>query len=66
MVTGDNVLTAKAIAEECSILVLGGVVIEGPVFRALSTEEIDAVISILCVLVRSSPKDKKLLVKRLK
>lgn len=66
MVTGDNVLTAKAIAEECGILVPGGLVMEGPVFRTLSSKEMDAVIPKLCVLARSSPKDKQLLVKRLK
>ena len=66
MVTGDNVLTAKAIAEECGILIPGGIVMEGPTFRALSSKDMDAVIPKLCVLARSSPKDKQLLVKRLK
>ncbi|KAF2129269.1 calcium-translocating P-type ATPase [Dothidotthia symphoricarpi CBS 119687] len=66
MVTGDNVLTAKAIAEDCGILVPGGVVMEGPVFRKLSKRDMDAVIPKLCVLARSSPEDKRRLVKRLK
>ncbi|KAF2248803.1 calcium-translocating P-type ATPase [Trematosphaeria pertusa] len=66
MVTGDNVLTAKAIAEECGILVPGGVVMEGPTFRKLSKRDMDAVIPKLCVLARSSPEDKRKLVKRLK
>jgi Ca2+-transporting ATPase len=66
MVTGDNVLTAKAIAEDCGILVPGGVVMEGPIFRKLSKREMDAVIPRLCVLARSSPEDKRKLVKRLK
>ncbi|KAF2873330.1 calcium transporting P-type ATPase-like protein [Massariosphaeria phaeospora] len=66
MVTGDNVLTAKAIAEECGILVPGGLVMEGPTFRKLSKREMDAVIPKLCVLARSSPDDKRRLVKRLK
>ncbi|KAF2739008.1 calcium transporting P-type ATPase-like protein [Polyplosphaeria fusca] len=66
MVTGDNVLTAKAIAEECNILVPGGLVLEGPKFRTLSKREMDAVIPKLCVLARSSPEDKRKLVKRLK
>jgi Ca2+-transporting ATPase len=66
MVTGDNVMTAKAIAEDCGILVPGGVVMEGPVFRKLSKREMDAVIPKLCVLARSSPEDKRILVKRLK
>lgn len=66
MVTGDNVLTAKAIAEDCGILVPGGVVMEGPTFRKLSKKDMDAVIPKLCVLARSSPDDKRRLVKRLK
>jgi Ca2+-transporting ATPase len=66
MVTGDNVLTAKAIAEDCGILVPGGVVMEGPAFRKLSKRDMDAVIPKLCVLARSSPEDKRRLVKRLK
>ncbi|ORY19018.1 hypothetical protein BCR34DRAFT_595845 [Clohesyomyces aquaticus] len=66
MVTGDNVMTAKAIAEECRILVPGGLVMEGPIFRKLSKKDMDAVIPKLCVLARSSPEDKRKLVKRLK
>lgn len=66
MVTGDNVLTAKAIAEDCGILVPGGIVMEGPTFRKLSKKDMDAVIPKLCVLARSSPEDKRKLVKRLK
>ncbi|CAI6273385.1 unnamed protein product [Periconia digitata] len=66
MVTGDNVMTAKAIAEDCGILVPGGLVIEGPAFRKLSKREMDAVIPKLCVMARSSPDDKRKLVKRLK
>jgi Ca2+-transporting ATPase len=68
MVTGDNVLTAKAIAEECGIYTpkTGGVVMEGPVFRRLSQDEMDQTIPHLQVLARSSPDDKRILVKRLK
>ncbi|KAF2747847.1 calcium-translocating P-type ATPase [Sporormia fimetaria CBS 119925] len=66
MVTGDNVLTAKAIAEDCGILVPGGLVMEGPTFRKLSKRDMDATIPKLCVLARSSPEDKRRLVKRLK
>lgn len=66
MVTGDNVLTAKAIAEDCGILVPGGLVMEGPTFRKLSKRDMDAAIPKLCVLARSSPEDKRKLVKRLK
>ncbi|KAH8659076.1 calcium transporting P-type ATPase-like protein [Tricladium varicosporioides] len=68
MVTGDNILTAKAIAEECGIYTpkAGGIIMEGPSFRRLSQEHMDNVIPKLQVLARSSPEDKRILVKRLK
>ena len=66
MVTGDNLLTAKAIAEECGIFMPGGVVMEGPEFRKLSKTQMDQTIPRLQVLARSSPDDKRILVKRLK
>jgi Ca2+-transporting ATPase len=66
MVTGDNVMTAKAIATECGIFTAGGIAMEGPVFRKLSTKQLNQVIPRLQVLARSSPDDKKLLVKHLK
>ncbi|KAI9318132.1 PMCA-type calcium-translocating P-type ATPase [Dichotomocladium elegans] len=66
MVTGDNVMTAKSIAQQCGIYTTGGVVLEGPVFRRMSEDEKDAVIPRLQVLARSSPEDKRILVERLK
>ncbi|KAF9300491.1 hypothetical protein BGZ74_007828 [Mortierella antarctica] len=66
MVTGDNILTAKSIATQCGIYTQGGIIMEGPKFRALSIDEMDAVIPRLQVLARSSPEDKKILVGRLK
>lgn len=66
MVTGDNLLTAKAIAEECGIYTPGGEIMEGPAFRRLSRKEMDQVIPRLQVLARSSPDDKRVLVKKLK
>lgn len=66
MVTGDNILTAKSIATQCGIYTQGGIIMEGPKFRVLSPEEMDAVIPRLQVLARSSPEDKKILVGRLK
>ena len=66
MVTGDNLLTAKAIAEECGIYTAAGVVMEGPTFRRLGFMEMKEVIPNLQVLARSSPGDKELLVKGLK
>ena len=66
MVTGDNMTTAKAIAEECGIYTPGGIVMEGPAFRKLSKSKMDQIIPRLQVLARSSPEDKRILVKRLK
>ena len=66
MVTGDSVKTAVAVAQECGIYNPGGRVIEGPDFRKLSRMEMDDIIPDLQVLARSSPEDKRSLVKRLK
>ncbi|EHY56179.1 Calcium-transporting ATPase 2 [Exophiala dermatitidis] len=66
MVTGDNIMTAKAIATDCGIFTPGGIAMEGPVFRKLSTKQLNQVIPRLQVLARSSPEDKKLLVGHLK
>ncbi|VUC34914.1 unnamed protein product [Clonostachys rosea] len=66
MVTGDNKLTAQAIAKECGILQPGGLVMEGPEFRNLSRLQQEEIIPRLQVLARSSPEDKRVLVKRLK
>lgn len=66
MVTGDNLITAKAIATECGIYTKGGIVMEGPTFRKLSKAKMDQIMPRLQVLARSSPEDKRILVKRLK
>ncbi|GAQ87615.1 Calcium transporting ATPase [Klebsormidium nitens] len=66
MVTGDNVVTAKAIAKECGILTEGGVAIEGKDFRVMSIEEQEKLLPRLQVMARSSPTDKHMLVKRLR
>jgi Ca2+-transporting ATPase len=66
MVTGDNLNTAKAIATECGIYTPGGIIMEGPAFRKLSKTKMDQAIPRLQVLARSSPEDKRILVKRLK
>ena len=66
MVTGDNLVTARAIATECGIYTPGGVIMEGPAFRKLSKPQMDQIIPRLQVLARSSPEDKRILVKRLK
>jgi P-type Ca2+ transporter type 2C len=66
MVTGDNLMTAKAIATECGIFTAGGIAMEGPVFRKLSSKQMTQIVPRLQVLARSSPEDKRILVKHLK
>ncbi|KAB8228250.1 E1-E2 ATPase-domain-containing protein [Aspergillus alliaceus] len=67
IVTGDNLLTAKAIAEECGILTHPkDIVMEGREFRQLDDSQQLNVIPRLKVLARSSPEDKRTLVHRLK
>jgi Ca2+-transporting ATPase len=66
MVTGDNRRTAQAIARQCGILDETGIVMEGPEFRKLPAGEMNRILPRLQVLARSSPEDKKTLVRRLK
>jgi Ca2+-transporting ATPase len=66
MVTGDNKVTATAIARQCGILTEGGIVIEGPEFRKLSISQMDKLVPNLVVMARSSPLDKQILVQTLK
>ncbi|KAF3457666.1 hypothetical protein FNV43_RR02324 [Rhamnella rubrinervis] len=73
MITGDNVFTAKAIATECGILrpdhdtnIGGAQVIEGVEFRNYSPQERMKKVDKICVMARSSPSDKLLMVQCLK
>ncbi|PRQ35928.1 putative calcium-transporting ATPase [Rosa chinensis] len=70
MITGDNVFTAKAIATECGILRPGqdmlGAVIEGVEFRNYTPEQRMEKVEAICVMARSSPFDKLLMVQCLK
>ncbi|SCU87621.1 LAFA_0E07844g1_1 [Lachancea sp. 'fantastica'] len=71
MVTGDNILTATAIARNCSILSPEESrdpesAMEGPKFRKLSQKERVRILPKLRVLARSSPEDKRILVETLK
>jgi Ca2+-transporting ATPase len=68
MVTGDNLLTGRAIARECGIYHPedGGIAMEGPVFRRKTDEELRQLVPKLQVLARSSPEDKRILVRTLK
>ncbi|KAL6364725.1 hypothetical protein LRP88_00697 [Fusarium phalaenopsidis] len=71
MVTGDNVETARAIGRECGILTEENVkeknaVMEGSEFRKLDERERAEVVKGLHILARSSPEDKRILVKALR
>lgn len=66
MVTGDNKLTAQAIAEDCGILQPDSIVLEGPDFRNMPLYQQKEILPRLHVLARSSPEDKRTLVGLLK
>ncbi|KAI9449867.1 calcium-translocating P-type ATPase [Lactarius psammicola] len=66
MCTGDNMLTARSIAQQCGIYTAGGIIMEGPHFRTLSPDVMKAIVPRLQVLARSSPEDKRILVETLK
>ncbi|CAG8509968.1 46135_t:CDS:10 [Gigaspora margarita] len=65
MITGDNLETAKAIAENAGIYTKG-VAITGPDFRVLPKEKQIEMLPRLQVLARSSPTDKTIVVSLLK
>ena len=66
MVTGDNKITAAAIARECGILFRNdALVMEGPDFRTLTPSQLDELLPLIAVLARSSPRDKNIIVRRL-
>lgn len=66
MVTGDNIFTAKSIAEECGILQAGDMVVEGKDFRNWDDTRLKNDLEKLVVMARSLPSDKLKLVKALK
>lgn len=67
MVTGDNPLTARAIAQECGIISSpDDIVMEGDEFRKLDETQQKEIVPRLKVLARSRPDDKRVLVQRLK
>lgn len=68
MVTGDNLITAKSIAADCGIYEENQdqIVMEGPEFREKSQKELYKIAPKLRVIARSSPEDKRRLVKILR
>ncbi|KAF4976802.1 hypothetical protein FZEAL_6583 [Fusarium zealandicum] len=71
MVTGDNVETARAIGRSCGILTditekEEHAVMEGSEFRKLGDSERATIVRKLRILARSSPEDKRILVKTLR
>ncbi|KAF7112867.1 hypothetical protein RHSIM_RhsimUnG0184300 [Rhododendron simsii] len=71
MITGDNIFTARAIANECGILkpnqdMESGAVVEGLEFRNYTPEERMEKVDKICVMARSSPVDKLLMVQCLR
>ncbi len=66
MVTGDNPLTARAIAEELGIISDDGEVWDGMQFEAMSDDEVKRRLPDLRILARSRPNDKFRLVSLLK
>ncbi|CAK9136002.1 unnamed protein product [Ilex paraguariensis] len=70
MITGDNVFTAKSIANECGIIKpdedLNNAIVEGVTFRNYSQEERMQNIERIRIMARSSPFDKLLMVQCLK
>ena len=65
MCTGDNVLTARFMAQQCGIYTTGGIIMEGPHFRTLSPDVMRNIAPRLRVLARSSPENIRLLVETL-
>ena len=59
MCTGDNVLTARSIATQCGIYTTGGIIMEGPVFRALNLQDRIKVVPRLQVLAALLLKTRK-------
>lgn len=66
MITGDNIMTARAIAAECGILKEGDLAIEGSTFRNYSEDERANQLPRIVVMARSSPTDKLLMVSTLR
>lgn len=65
MITGDHIVTAKAIAAEIGILPMGGKVLEGKTLQKMSQEELEDMVDDVYVFARVSPQHKLSIVKAL-
>jgi P-type Ca2+ transporter type 2C len=65
MITGDHVLTAKAIAKQLGVLPPNGKVMDGPTLSRLSVDELEEVVDDVYVFARVSPEHKLKIVKAL-
>ena len=65
MITGDNPLTAEAIARECGIIAPGGpdLVLTGEMLSRMTDEEVSAKLPRIAVVARALPTDKSRLVR---
>jgi P-type Ca2+ transporter type 2C len=65
MITGDHVITAKAIASQLGILTRKSKVLEGKALAEMSVEELEEVVDDVSVFARVSPEHKLKIVKAL-
>ncbi|MDZ5474400.1 cation-translocating P-type ATPase [Bacillus sp. 31A1R] len=65
MITGDHVITAKAIATQLGILTKGSKVLDGKALSEMSVEELEEVVDDVSVFARVSPEHKLKIVKAL-
>ncbi|KAG5661889.1 hypothetical protein KAF25_004128 [Fusarium avenaceum] len=66
MMTGDNMETARAVAQKSGILQSNSIVMEGKDFRSLDSQSQEDILPHLTVLARASPHDKRIFVQLLK
>ena len=64
--TGDNVVAAKSIFQQCGTYTPGGIAMERPHFRTLSPGVMKTIVPRQQALTRSSPEDKRILAETLK